>query len=76
MKWHSPEGNIPGNAHDIYPWYEFENYQFKITSRDDGNKAHANLSISEIFIRDVISNYCLKQIIANIGTGVRAAFII
>ena len=24
--WHSPEGNFTGNAQDIYPWYEFENY--------------------------------------------------
>ena len=27
--WHSPEGNLTGNAQDIYPWYEFENYWSK-----------------------------------------------
>ena len=30
--WHSPEGNFTGNAQDIYPWYEFEKYEFKITA--------------------------------------------
>ena len=30
--WHSPEGNFIGNAQDIYPWHEFENKWFKITS--------------------------------------------
>ena len=30
--WHSPEGNFNGNAWDIYPWHEFENYLFKITA--------------------------------------------
>ena len=29
--WHLPKGNFTGSAWDIYPWYEFENYQFKIT---------------------------------------------
>ena len=29
--WHSPEGSFTGNAQDIYPWYEIENYWFKIT---------------------------------------------
>ena len=29
--WHSPEGNFTGNAQDVYPWYEFENYSLKIT---------------------------------------------
>ena len=24
--WHSPEGNFRGNAHDICPWYKFQNY--------------------------------------------------
>ena len=28
--WHSPEDNFTRNAPDIYPWYEFENYLFKI----------------------------------------------
>ena len=28
--WHSPEGNCIGNTQDTYPWYEFENYLFKI----------------------------------------------
>ena len=28
--WHSPEGNIVRNAIEIYLWYEFENYKFKI----------------------------------------------
>ena len=26
--WHSPKCNFPGNAHGIYPWYEFENFWF------------------------------------------------
>ena len=30
--WHSSEGNFTGNTWDIYPGYEFENYQFKITA--------------------------------------------
>ena len=30
--WHSSEGNFTGNTWDIYRWYEFENYQFKITA--------------------------------------------
>ena len=30
--WHSPEGNFTWNAQDIYPWREFEKYQFQITS--------------------------------------------
>ena len=29
---YSPEDNFTGKAQDIYPWYEFENYSFKITS--------------------------------------------
>ena len=29
---HSPEGNNTGNAQDIYPWYEFENYELIITA--------------------------------------------
>ena len=24
--WHSSEGSFTGNAQDIYPWYEFDNY--------------------------------------------------
>ena len=30
--WHSPEGNYTGTAQDIFPWYEFEKYCFKITA--------------------------------------------
>ena len=30
--WHSPEGNFTGNADDIYPWYGFKIYYFKITA--------------------------------------------
>ena len=30
--WHSPEGNFTWNAQDMYPWREFENCLFKITS--------------------------------------------
>ena len=30
--WHSSESNFIGNAQDIYPWYEFENDSFKITT--------------------------------------------
>ena len=30
--WHLPEGSITSNAQDISPWYEFENYWFKITA--------------------------------------------
>ena len=30
--WHSPEGIFTGNAKDIFPSYEFENYQFNITA--------------------------------------------
>ena len=29
---YSPEGNFTENAQDIYPWYEFENDEFKITA--------------------------------------------
>ena len=29
--WHSPESNFKRNAQDIYPWYELENYWFRIT---------------------------------------------
>ena len=29
--WHSLEGSFSGNAQDISPWYQFENYEFKIT---------------------------------------------
>ena len=29
---HLHEANFTGNAHDIYPWYEFENYQIKTTA--------------------------------------------
>ena len=30
--WHSPEGNFTGNAHNIHPWYVFENDWFWITA--------------------------------------------
>ena len=30
--WHSHEENFIENAWDIYPWYVFENYWFKITA--------------------------------------------
>ena len=29
--WHSSEANFTGDVQGIYPWYEFENYKFKIT---------------------------------------------
>ena len=29
---HSPEGNFIRNVQKIFPWYEFENEQFKITA--------------------------------------------
>ena len=28
--WHKSNNNFTGDAHDIYPWYQFENYLFKI----------------------------------------------
>ena len=30
--WHSPGSNFMRNAHYIYPWFEFENYWFMITT--------------------------------------------
>ena len=30
--WHLHEGNFTGNAQEIDPWLEFQNYQFKITA--------------------------------------------
>ena len=29
---HSHEDNYMGSTEDVYPWYEFENYLFKITT--------------------------------------------
>ena len=29
--WHVPQWNFTENTQDIYAWYEFENYYFKIT---------------------------------------------
>ena len=29
---HSSEGNLTGNASDVYPWYEFENYKFEFAA--------------------------------------------
>ena len=34
--WHSHEGNFTGNAQDVYPWYKFQGYQFKITTASPG----------------------------------------
>ena len=30
--WRSHKGNFRGNIQESYPWYEFENYQFKIAA--------------------------------------------
>ena len=43
--WLSPEGNFTGNAEDIYPWYGFENNQFKITAAS----LRANLLTSSLW---------------------------
>ena len=32
ISWHSPGGTCRGNMEDIYPWYDFEKYQFKIAA--------------------------------------------
>ena len=32
VMWHVHEDNFTGNAKDIYPWYELENYSFKTTT--------------------------------------------
>ena len=47
--WYSPEGNFTWNAQDIYPWCEFENNWFKITStspRDQWVKDHSTVIIT------------------------------
>ena len=31
--WRAHEDNFTGNAIDIYPWYDLENYSFKITTK-------------------------------------------
>ena len=31
--WHSAENDFTRNAQDIYPWYQFENYWFKTSTR-------------------------------------------
>ena len=39
--WHSPVGNVRGNAQNIFTWHEFENYEIGITAasnRDQGVK--------------------------------------
>ena len=36
--WHLPEDNFSGYIPDIYCWYEFENYQFKITATSPMDK--------------------------------------
>ena len=36
--WYAPEGNITGNAQEIYPWYEFQKYSFKILAASPGGQ--------------------------------------
>ena len=38
--WHSREGNFTGNAHYIYPWYEFENFLIMITAAPPALRGH------------------------------------
>ena len=54
--WHSSEGNLTGNAPDIYPWNEFENYQFRITTAPlRGHWAHQELIVTKIWVGKITS---------------------
>ena len=57
--WHSPQGNFTGNAQDIYPWYEFENYQLKFTStslRGQGLNTFMLNCLYKIFLNMIYSS--------------------
>ena len=35
---HSPQGNLRWNTKDVYPWWEFENYSFKMIAASPRGK--------------------------------------
>ena len=47
--WHSSAGNFTGNTQVIYPWNEFENYQFKITATP-----HRGQWVNSLWLSDTI----------------------
>ena len=57
---HSTEGNVAGNAPDIYHWYDFENDSFKITTASPRSHWVNSLRPSDAYMRQYTNHHWFR----------------